>query len=141
LVAHGDIFLQDLREYRERNLTRVGMQGLFPLWQRDTRELLDTFFRLKFKAYLCCVEGNKLGRSFAGRALNVGLLADLPANVDPCGENGEYHTFVFDGPIFRTPIALEIGEVVERDNRFYADLLPSPSVRAHSSKEMPPVVF
>lgn len=126
-VAHGDIYLQDLREYRERNLARIGMQGLFPIWRRDVRELMQTFIDLGFRAYLCCVEGQKLDRSFAGRAINRELLADLPADVCPCGENGEYHSFVYDGPIFRRPVDVRVGTVVCRDNRYYADLLPGDS--------------
>ena len=90
LVAHGDIFLQDLRDYRERNLAKVGMKGLFPIWRRDTTELLRTFIQSGFKAYLSCVDGQKLGEAFAGRAIDASLLRDLPAGVDPCGEYGEY---------------------------------------------------
>jgi uncharacterized protein (TIGR00290 family) len=122
-VAHGDIFLQDLREYRERNLAKAGMTGLFPIWQRDVRELVETFVDLGFHAYLCCVEGAKLDRSFAGRPLDRTLLHDFPANVCPCGENGEYHSFVYDGPIFQRPVAVRVREIVCRDNRYYADLV------------------
>lgn len=122
-VAHGDIFLQDLREYRERNLAKAGMKGLFPIWQRDVRELVETFIDLGFRAYLCCVEGAKLDRSFAGRPIDRTLLHDLPANVCPCGENGEYHSFVYDGPIFQQPVPVRVGEIVCRDNRYYADLV------------------
>ncbi len=124
LVAHGDLFLQDLRDYRERNLARTGMQGLFPLWRRDTTELFNTFIQLGFKAYLSCVDGQKLSEAFAGRAIDAGLLGDLPAGVDPCGEYGEYHSFVYDGPIFQRPVPVRVGEVVLRDTRYYADLLP-----------------
>ncbi len=124
LVAHGDIFLQDLRDYRERNLAKVGMKGLFPIWRRDTTELLRTFIQSGFKAYLSCVDGQKLGEAFAGRAIDASLLRDLPAGVDPCGEYGEYHSFVYDGPIFQRPIPVHVGEVVLRDTRYYADLLP-----------------
>lgn len=123
-VAFGDIFLQRLREYRERNLASVGMTGLFPLWQRDTAELARDFVRLGFKAYVSCVDDAKLGAAFAGRAFDDELLADLPAGVDPCGEHGEYHTFVYDGPIFQRPVAVKVGEVVQRDVRHFADLLP-----------------
>ncbi len=125
LVAHGDLFLQDLREYRERNLAKLGMEGLFPLWHRDTTELVHCFARLGFKAYLCCVDGKKLGRAFAGRSFGPELLADLPAGVDPCGEYGEFHSFVHDGPIFTRPVAVGLGEVVLREGRYYADLLPA----------------
>jgi uncharacterized protein (TIGR00290 family) len=141
LVAHGDIFLEDLRAYRERNLARIGMKGLFPIWRRDTRELLSTFIGLGFKAYLSCVDGQKLGKTFAGRAIDLGLLADLPAGVDPCGEYGEYHSFVYDGPIFQRAVSVRLGEVVLRDNRYYADLLPGASAIAESRTGMnvPPV--
>jgi uncharacterized protein (TIGR00290 family) len=135
LVAHGDVFLQDLRDYREQNLARVGMKGLFPLWHRDTTELLQTFVRLGFKAYLSCVDGRKLGEAFAGRAVDAALLRDLPAGVDPCGEYGEYHSFVYDGPIFRRPVNVHVGAVIRRDDRYYADLLPGPG----GSWRWPPV--
>lgn len=123
-VAHGDIFLQDLREYRERNLAKIGMRGLFPLWQRNTERLLRRFIALGFKAYLSCVEG-KLGASFAGRVIDESLLRDLPPGVDPCGEYWEFHSFVWDGPIFPHPVDVAVGEVVLRDGRYYADLLPA----------------
>jgi len=126
LVAHGDLFLEDLRAYREVNLARMGMRGVFPLWKRDTAQLIRTFIRSGFKAYLSCVEG-KLGESFAGRAIDANLIADLPEGIDPCGEYGEFHSFVYDGPIFRKPIDVVVGEVVCRDTRYYADLLPSES--------------
>ena len=124
LVAHGDIFLEDLRAYREKNLAKLGMRGVFPLWQRNTTRLVHTFIRLGFKAYLSCVEG-KLGAGFAGRAIDGGLIDDLPEGVDPCGEYGEFHSFVYDGPIFEKPLDVVVGEVVHRDSRFYADLLPA----------------
>src|SRR5205085_2422513 len=124
LVGHGDIFLQDLRDYRERNLAKLGMRGLFPIWKRDTTELMRTFIQSGYKAYLSCVDGEKLGERFAGRAVDAELLRDLPAGVDPCGEYGEYHSFVYDGPIFERPVRVRVGEVVLRDSRYYADLLP-----------------
>jgi uncharacterized protein (TIGR00290 family) len=124
-VAFGDIFLQDLREYRERNLSKVGMRAIFPLWHRDTTETVHTFMELGFKAYLCCVDGKKLGAGFAGRAIDAGLLRDLPKGVDPCGENGEFHSYVYDGPIFRLPVGVTVGKVVLRDTRYFADLLPA----------------
>ncbi len=134
LVAHGDIFLEDLRAYRERNLARAGMSGLFPIWHRNTGELLRTFIDLGFKAYLCCVDGKKLEASFAGRAIDADLVRDLPQEVDPCGEYGEYHSFVYDGPIFRRPVPVTVGQVVMRDTRYYADLLPSVNSEADSAK-------
>jgi uncharacterized protein (TIGR00290 family) len=126
-VAFGDIFLEQLRAYRESRLAQVGMRGVFPIWQRDTRELVETFVDLGFRAYLTCVDSQKLGEAFAGRALDRDLLQDLPADVDPCGEHGEYHSFVWDGPIFREPVHVRVGEVVLRDVRYFADLLPAAS--------------
>jgi uncharacterized protein (TIGR00290 family) len=136
LVAHGDIFLEDLRAYREKNLAKLGMRGVFPLWKRDTSELIETFIGSGFKAYLSCVEG-KLGESFAGRAIDATLIEDLPAGVDPCGEYGEFHSFVYDGPIFNKSIDVVVGEIVCRDTRYYADLLPAGSRLA--ATEIPPV--
>ncbi len=136
LVAHGDIFLEDLRTYREKNLARLGMRGVFPLWKRDTTELIHEFIRLGFKARLSCVEG-VLGESFAGRAIDASLIEDLPEGIDPCGEYGEFHSFVYDGPIFREPVDITVGEVVCRDTRYYADLLPAGSSLA--ATEIPPV--
>jgi uncharacterized protein (TIGR00290 family) len=126
-VAFGDIFLLHLRTYREEKLGRRGMKGLFPLWQRDTRELVETFVALGFQAYLACVDGTKLGEQFAGRPLDLRFLQDLPAGVDPCGENGEYHSFVYDGPLFQKPVPIRVGAVVLRDGRYFADLLPGES--------------
>jgi uncharacterized protein (TIGR00290 family) len=124
-VAFGDIFLQNLRTYRESNLARVGMKGIFPIWQRGTAELVQTFLGLGFKAYLTCVDAKKLAKAFAGRALDGQCIHDLPADVDPCGEHGEYHSFVFDGPIFHRPVRVRVGDVVLRDVRYFADLLPA----------------
>ena len=121
-VGHGDLFLADLRAYRERNLARLGMSGVFPIWGRDTRELVESFIALGFKAILCCVDGRRLGGSFVGRPIDEELLRDLPPEVDPCGENGEYHSFVYDGPIFERPLAIELGQVVCRDGRHYIDV-------------------
>jgi uncharacterized protein (TIGR00290 family) len=123
-VAFGDIFLEDLRVYREKNLAQVGMQALFPIWKRDTHELAREFVRLGFRAITVCVDPRVLEASFAGRELDASFFADLPTGVDPCGENGEFHTFVFDGPIFRTPIAFRVGEKVLRDGFCFCDLLP-----------------
>jgi len=124
-VAFGDIFLQDLREYRERNLAKVGMNAIFPIWKRDTAEIVRTFIDLGFKAYLTCVDGEKLGEAFAGRSIDADLVRDLPDGVDPCGENGEFHSYVYDGPIFQRPVEFSVGEVVLRDVRYFADLVPS----------------
>jgi uncharacterized protein (TIGR00290 family) len=124
-VAFGDIFLQDLREYRERNLARIGMTALFPIWKRDTRELIRSFHASRFRSVAVCVDAKVLDRSFVGRELDEQFFRDLPPSVDPCGENGEFHTFVFDGPIFAKPIPIRTGEVVERDSFIYCDLLPN----------------
>jgi uncharacterized protein (TIGR00290 family) len=123
-VAFGDIFLEDLRVYREKNLARIGLTGLFPIWKRDTCELIRHFHSAGFRAITACVDPKVLDRSFAGRELDEQFFRDLPANVDPCGENGEFHTFVFDGPIFRKPVPVRPGEIVERDSFIYCDLLP-----------------
>ncbi len=123
-VAFGDVFLQDLRDYRRRNLAKVGMKGIFPIWRRDTTEIVRTFIALGFKAYLTCVDSEKLGREFAGRPIDADLIRDLPDGVDPCGENGEFHSYVYDGPIFQRPVGFSVGEVVLRDVRYFADLLP-----------------
>jgi uncharacterized protein (TIGR00290 family) len=123
-VAFGDIFLEDLRVYREKNLAQVGMLALFPIWKRDTRELAREFVRLGFRAITVCVDPRVLDASFAGRELDASFFADLPSGADPCGENGEFHTFVFDGPGFKTPIAFRVGEKVMRDGFCFCDLLP-----------------
>jgi len=121
-VAFGDIFLQDLRAYRERNLARLDMKAIFPIWKRDTRELAREFCKLGFRAIAVSIDPKKLDRGFAGRELNSQFFADLPRNVDPCGENGEFHTFVFAGPIFDKTIAVRRGEVVDRDGFTFCDL-------------------
>ncbi|MBQ4819362.1 diphthine--ammonia ligase [Aquimarina sp. MMG016] len=110
----GDIFLEDLKEYREKQLQNVGIQGVFPLWRKNTKDLLLEFIKLGFKAITVCVNAKYLDKSFCGRLLDESFLKDLPSDVDPCGENGEFHTFVFDGPIFKEPIQFEIGEKVRR---------------------------
>jgi len=124
-VAFGDIFLEDLRAYRENNLAKIGMQALFPIWKRDTRELAREFVRQGFRAITVCVDPRVLDASFAGRELDAAFFAELPPGVDPCGENGEFHTFVFDGPVFKTPIAFHTGEKVVRDGFCFCDLLPA----------------
>ena len=123
-VVHGDLFLEDVRRYRETMLARRGLRGVFPLWGRDTRALAHEFVRLGYKGVLTCVDTQALGREFAGREFDDALLADLPPDVDPCGENGEFHTFVYDGPLFAAPVVHARGDVVLRDDRFaYADLV------------------
>jgi uncharacterized protein (TIGR00290 family) len=111
----GDIFLEDLRKYREDRLAEVRMKGLFPLWKRPSTEVIKELIGLGFKTVIVCVNEKYLDKSFTGRVIDKDLLNDLPENVDPCGENGEYHTFVFDGPIFKTKINYELGEVVHRE--------------------------
>ena len=121
-VAFGDLFLADIRAYREERLALVGRQALFPLWLRDTRALAHEFVAAGFEARLVCVDPRALDSSFAGRAYDAELLEDLPPNVDPCGENGEFHTFVHGGPVFSAPLAVECGDVVERDGFVFRDL-------------------
>jgi uncharacterized protein (TIGR00290 family) len=111
-VIFGDIFLEDLRKYREDNLAKIGLKAVFPLWKRDTRELLEEFISLKFKTVICCTNDAYLGEEWAGRIIDDKFISSLPANVDACGENGEYHTFCFDGPIFKTPVSLVVGEKI-----------------------------
>jgi uncharacterized protein (TIGR00290 family) len=124
-VAFGDIFLEDLRKYREENLGRLGMRGIFPLWKRDTNQLFQSMMNDGFKAITTCVDTHALGKEFLGREIDAQFLAELPESVDPCGENGEFHSFVFDGPVFPERIAFEIGEKTLRGERFYyCDLLP-----------------
>jgi uncharacterized protein (TIGR00290 family) len=123
-VAFGDIFLEDLRVYRETNLARLDMQAIFPLWKRDTGELIREFNAFGFRAVTACIDPRVLDAGFAGRELDESFFADLPPGVDPCGENGEFHTFVFDGPIFARPVEFTVGEVVQRDSFVFCDLLP-----------------
>jgi uncharacterized protein (TIGR00290 family) len=122
-VAFGDIFLEDLRAYREKNLARVGMTAIFPVWKRDTRELIRSFHASGFRAVAVCVDPKILAPSFAGRELDESFFRDLPPHADPCGENGEFHTFVFDGPIFHSPISVRAGEIVNRDGFVFCDIL------------------
>ena len=111
----GDIFLEDLKDYRDARLAEVGMKGHYPIWKRDTKELINEFLNLGFRTLIVAVDGSKLDRSFAGKEIDKDFIAALPDGVDPCGENGEFHTFVFDGPIFKKPVAFEKGEVVARE--------------------------
>jgi len=123
-VAFGDIFLEDLRAYREKNLARIGMTALFPIWKRNTCELIQFFHQQRFRAIAACIDTKVLSPNFAGRELDESFFRDLPPHADPCGENGEFHTFVFDGPIFHSPIPVRTGEVVNRDGFVFCDLLP-----------------
>lgn len=132
-VAFGDIFLEDLRAYREKNLARVGMTALFPIWKRDSRELIDSFHALGFRSIAVCVSPKCLDRSFAGRELDASFFADLPPQLDCCGENGEFHTFAFDGPIFNEAIRFVVGERVERDSFVFCDLVVEKECQAYES--------
>jgi len=124
-VAFGDLFLEDVRAYREERLAGAGKRGLFPLWGRETAALAREFLDAGFKAILVCVDPRALDPAFAGRRYDERLLAQLPPGVDPCGENGEFHTFVYAGPIFAGPIACEPGEILERDGFVFCDLTPA----------------
>ena len=122
-LAFGDLFLEEVRAYRERVLPPLGWTPLFPLWGRDTGALARDFILSGFRAVLTCVDTEQLGAEFAGREFDATLLAELPATVDPCGERGEFHTCVFDGPIFSHPLPLRVGTRVRRDGRFeYCDV-------------------
>jgi uncharacterized protein (TIGR00290 family) len=122
-VASGDLFLEDVRAYREERLARVGKTALFPLWQLDTAELARSFLDDGFEAYVVCVDTRQLDASFAGRAFDASFLDDLPPGIDPCGENGEFHSFVHAGPCFEWPVACEVGDRVVRDGFAFADLV------------------
>jgi uncharacterized protein (TIGR00290 family) len=124
-MVFGDIFLEDVRRYREELLAKVNMQAVFPLWKKDTQELAREFVDCGFKAVITVVDSSLLGKEFAGREYDKQFLADLPRGVDPCGENGEFHSFVHDGPNFKKPVTFTKGEVLLREKRFwYCDLLP-----------------
>lgn len=113
-AVFGDIFLEDLKRYREQQLQQLDLQAVFPLWQISTQELMQEFLSLGFKAIIVCINEQYLDKSFCGRLIDETLVRDLPPNVDVCGENGEYHSFVFDGPVFKTPISFRKGEIVHR---------------------------
>ena len=121
-IAFGDIFLEDLKAYRDANLARWGWEGIYPIWKRDSRELIARFVGQGFKGVLACVDQRVLSDSWAGRTIDETFVEDLPAGVDPCGENGEYHTFVYDGPIFQDKIDIELGEQVIRAPFVYRDV-------------------
>ncbi len=124
-VAFGDLFLEDIRAYRQRLLAKHDMAGLYPIWGRNTSHLIREFLDLGFKTVVVCVDPAQLDPSFVGRVIDAEFLAELPAHVDPCGENGEFHTFVFDGPSFKDPIRFNVGEIVCRDSFWFCDLLPA----------------
>ena len=121
-IVFGDLYLEDIRAYRERQLAALGMSAIFPLWRRDTAELARAMLASGLVAHLTCIDPKRLDRSFAGRRFDARLLDDLPREVDPCGENGEFHSVVSAGPMFAAPIAVRVGEVVERDGFVFADL-------------------
>jgi len=122
-IAFGDIFLEDLRDYRERLLAHAGLRGIYPLWQRETHELLQRFIDDGWRAIVVCTDGERLPRSWSGREIDARFAAELPGAIDPCGERGEYHSFVYDGPLFSSPIAFEKGAVVERAPFAFCELL------------------
>ena len=122
-VVFGDLFLEDVRAYRETQLARVGMFGHFPLWGRETGALAREMIAGGLRAYLTCVDPRRVSRELAGRAFDGTLLSALPGGADPCGENGEFHTFAWDGPMFTAPIAVHVGETVERDGFVFTDLV------------------
>lgn len=111
-VIFGDIFLEDLRAYRENNLSKVGLTAEFPLWKKNTKDLINEFFELGFKTVICCANDAFLGEGSAGMEITPAFIRELPANIDPCGENGEYHTFCYEGPVFKKKIKFKVGEKV-----------------------------
>jgi len=123
-IAYGDLFLEDVRAYREAQVATLGVGAEFPLWGQNTREVAERFVAAGYEAYLTCVDTTLLAAEFAGRRYDAALLADLPVDVDPCGERGEFHTCVVNGPLFRRGIAVRVGERVRREGRFeYCDLM------------------
>lgn len=123
-VVFGDLFLEEIRAYREQFLARHNMRGIYPVWQRDTTEFIREFIDLGFRAVITCVNTELLDPSFAGMMIDDDFLAALPPHVDPCGEKGEFHTFVFDGPLFKEPVKFSVGEKVLRETFYFCDLLP-----------------
>jgi len=123
-IAFGDLFLTDIRAYREKQLTGTGLEPIFPVWKIPTRQLANDMIAAGLRAKLTCVDPRVLDRRFAGRDFDSGLLADLPPSVDPCGENGEFHTFVYAGPMFQQPISVAPGEIVDREGFVFADFVP-----------------
>jgi uncharacterized protein (TIGR00290 family) len=124
-IAFGDLFLSDIRAYRERQLAGTGLDPLFPLWRLPTRTLAIDMIAQGLRAKITCVDPKRLPPDFAGREFDTSFLADLPPSVDPCGENGEFHSFVYDGPMFQVPIPIHRGEVVEREGFVFSDLIAS----------------
>jgi len=126
-IVFGDLFLEDIKLYRDRFLARHNLHVIYPIWRRNTLELIKQFINLGFKAIITCVDSQRLDGSFAGRLIDESLLAELPSQIDPCGENGEFHTFVFDGPNFSRPVPFIVGETVKREGFWFCDLLPTGS--------------
>jgi len=124
-IAFGDLFLEDVRRYREDRLRSTGLDPIFPIWGRDTRELIAEMIDGGLRARLVCVDPTKLSADFAGRDLDHDLVRRLPATVDPCGENGEFHTFAYAGPMFYEPISIETGTSITRDGFVYSDVVPN----------------
>lgn len=124
-IAFGDLYLEDIRAYRERQLEGSGLKPLFPLWKIPTRQLAVDLIAAGIRAKITCVDGSKLDRWFAGREFDQEFIESLPPTADPCGENGEFHTFVYEAPVFTHPIPVETGEIVERDGFIFADVLPA----------------
>ncbi len=126
VVAYGDIFLEDIKKYRINHLKKLSMTAIFPIWKENSQKLASKFINLGFKAVVVCVDSKHLNKDYVGIEFDNSFLSELPPQTDPCGENGEFHTFVYDGPIFNSPVSFNIGETVLRDNRFYyCDLVPS----------------
>jgi uncharacterized protein (TIGR00290 family) len=123
-LVFGDLFLEDIRAYRERTLTVIGMTPIFPLWGRDTRQLATEMIDSGLLAHLVCLDPSRIPANFAGRRFDAALLKEIPAQVDPCGENGEFHTVVTQGPMFSAPIGVSIGQTVERDGFVFTDVIP-----------------
>ncbi|HEV2221971.1 MAG TPA: hypothetical protein VGR84_03125 [Candidatus Acidoferrales bacterium] len=136
-MIFGDLFLEDIRKYREENLAKCGIAPVFPLWGRDTRLLAQEMLAGGLRAVLTCIDPKKLDASFVGRSFDEKLLADLPSSVDPCGENGEFHTFACAGPMFASPILVDLGEIVERDGFVFADLLPRAAAPGFTANSVP----
>lgn len=124
-IAFGDLFLEDVRAYREKQLMGTGLEPVFPVWGMPTRALAEEMITSGMRAKLTCVDTEKLDRSFAGREFDEALLADLPAEVDPCGERGEFHSFVYAGPMLKAAVPVSVGEIVVREQFIFADLIPA----------------
>jgi len=122
-IAFGDLFLEDIRHYREKMLSGKSISPLFPIWKRPTNSLAREMIASGLKAIITCVDPKKLSPTFAGREFSASFLDDLPEGIDPCGENGEFHSFVYDSPLFKNPLSVQLGEVIERDGFVFADVL------------------